>query len=138
MPAGFKGKQERIKDNGKKTNESGTTPYSWSLARRAFIALALGVSLRGRKITSRRRPKIRGFPSTQRPLCRRNHEYLWVDQNREEPFTKDPSGPPTPAGARLVPRQPAPGTEPAFYVLDINEYPEKACTGGGVISKRTP
>jgi predicted dienelactone hydrolase len=67
------------------------------------------------------------FISPSGPFAVGTHEYLWVDQNREEPFTKDPAD-----RRHLLVRvwYPADKTdgasEPALYVRDVNEFSEKS------------
>src|SRR5580698_9850359 len=54
------------------------------------------------------------------------HEYLWIDQTRQDPFTKDPK-----ARRHLIVRVWYPavavtGAEKAPYIRDPNEFPEKS------------
>jgi dienelactone hydrolase len=54
------------------------------------------------------------------------HEYLWVDQSRQDPFTKDPK-----ARRHLIvrvwyPAAAVPGAEKAPYIRDPNEFAEKS------------
>jgi len=59
------------------------------------------------------------------PFAVGTHEYLWIDRNRAEPFTKDPAD-----RRRLLARvwypAEANGQETARYVFDANEFPEKS------------
>jgi len=59
------------------------------------------------------------------PFAVGTHEYLWIDRNRAEPFTKDPAD-----RRRLLARvwypAEANGQETARYVLNANEFPEKS------------
>jgi len=67
------------------------------------------------------------FVSPSGPFAVGTHEYLWVDQNREETFTKDPAD-----RRHLLVRvwyptdKTAAKNEPALYVRDVNEFPEKS------------
>lgn len=54
------------------------------------------------------------------------HEYLWIDQARQDPFTKDPK-----VRRHLIvrvwyPAEAVPGAEKAKYILDPNEFSEKS------------
>lgn len=53
-------------------------------------------------------------------------EYLWIDQNRGEPFTKDPADRRHLLARVWYPAEATPGKETARYVLDANEFPEKS------------
>jgi predicted dienelactone hydrolase len=60
------------------------------------------------------------------PYAVGTHEYLWVDQSRQDPFTKDPK-----ARRHLIVRVWYPavavaGAEKAPYIGDPNEFPEKS------------
>jgi len=67
------------------------------------------------------------FVPPRGPFAVGTHEYLWVDQNREEPFTKDPAD-----RRHLLVRvwyradKTAGANEPAPYVRDVTEFPEKS------------
>jgi predicted dienelactone hydrolase len=66
------------------------------------------------------------------PFAVGTHEYLWIDQKRGEPFTKDPAD-----RRHLLARvwytpEKTTGKETARYVLDGNEYPEKSLYRQGV------
>jgi dienelactone hydrolase len=67
------------------------------------------------------------FTSPRGPFAVGTHEYLWVDQGREEPFTKDPAD-----RRHLLVRvwypadKTAVANEPALYVRDVNEFAEKS------------
>jgi dienelactone hydrolase len=111
---------------GKKQMRVAQRPILGALLAGAFIALALGVSLRAQDNQQAKAQNPGGFLRPNGPYAVGTHEYLWVDQNREEPFTKDPSDRRHLLARVWYPANPAPGTEPAFYVLDINEYPEKS------------
>ena len=54
------------------------------------------------------------------------HEYLWIDQNRGEPFTKDPADRRHLLARVWYPAEATTGSERAKYVLDANEFPEKS------------
>ena len=54
------------------------------------------------------------------------HEYLWIDQNRQDPFTKDPK-----ARRHLIvrvwyPAEAVPSADKAPYIRDANEFAEKS------------
>ncbi len=66
------------------------------------------------------------FPRPTGPFAVGTHEYLWVDQNREEPFTKDPADRRHLLVRVWYPAEGLPGNEPAPYVSDVNEFPEKS------------
>jgi predicted dienelactone hydrolase len=60
------------------------------------------------------------------PYAVGTHEYLWIDQARQDPFTKDPK-----VRRRLIvrvwyPAEAVPGAEKAKYILDPNEFSEKS------------
>src|SRR5215813_4098581 len=54
------------------------------------------------------------------------HEYLLVDQRRDEPFTKDTSDRRHLLVRVWYPAEKVPGKEPAPYVYDVKEFPEKS------------
>jgi predicted dienelactone hydrolase len=54
------------------------------------------------------------------------HEYLWIDQKRDEPFTKDPADRRHLLARVWYPAQPVAGKEVARYVLNAGEFPEKS------------
>jgi len=70
--------------------------------------------------------KAGGFHRPDGPHAVGTHEYLWIDEKREEPFTKDPSDRRHLLARVWYPADPSPEKETAFYVLDGNEYPEKS------------
>ena len=53
-------------------------------------------------------------------------EYLWVDQSRAEPFTKDPADRRHLLVRVWYPSDGMPGKQVAAYVDDVNEFPEKS------------
>jgi hypothetical protein len=60
------------------------------------------------------------------PYAVGTHEYLWIDQSRQDPFTKDPK-----ARRHLIvriwyPAATVPGAEKAPYIRDPNEFAEKS------------
>lgn len=60
------------------------------------------------------------------PYAVGTHEYLWIDQSRQDPFTKDPK-----TRRHLIvrvwyPAAAVAGTEKAPYIRDPNEFPEKS------------
>ena len=63
------------------------------------------------------------------PFSVGTHEYLWIDQNRQDPFTKDPK-----VRRHLIVRvwylaQAVAGAEKARYILDVNEFAEQSDYG---------
>jgi dienelactone hydrolase len=60
------------------------------------------------------------------PFAVGTHEYLWIDQTRGEPFTKDPADRRHLLARVWYPAEVAPAKEPARYVLDASEFPEKS------------
>lgn len=66
------------------------------------------------------------------PYAVGTHEYLWIDRNREEPFTKDPADRRHLLARVWYPAEPAPAKETASYVLDGNEFGEKSLYRKGV------
>jgi predicted dienelactone hydrolase len=70
--------------------------------------------------------KRQGFAKPSGPYAVGTREYLWIDEKREEPFTKDLSDRRHLLARVWYPADPVPGKDTAFYVLDGNEYPEKS------------
>ena len=68
----------------------------------------------------------RPFSPPTGPFAVGTHEFLWVDQKREEPFTKDPADRRHLLVRVWYPAEPAPGKEPALYIRDINEFPQQS------------
>jgi len=66
------------------------------------------------------------FVPLKGPFAVGTHEFLWIDQNRAETFTKDPADRRHLLVRVWYPAERAPSTEPALYVSDINEFPEKS------------
>jgi dienelactone hydrolase len=60
------------------------------------------------------------------PFAVGTHEYLWIDQNRGEPFTTDSADRRRLLARVWYPAEAVPGMETAKYVLDVNEFPEKS------------
>lgn len=58
------------------------------------------------------------------PYAVGTHEYLWTDDTREEPFTKDPSDRRRLLARVWYPAEPAPGKERAPYIVNISEFPK--------------
>ena len=73
------------------------------------------------------KPPTAPFVSPRGPFAVGTHEYLWVDQNREETFTKDPADRRHLLVRVWYPADKTAGTnEPAPYVRDVTEFPEKS------------
>jgi predicted dienelactone hydrolase len=66
------------------------------------------------------------FPKPSGPCAVGTHEYLWIDQKRDETFTKDPSDKRHLLARVWYPAQATPDKEPSLYVLEPKEYPEKS------------
>lgn len=66
------------------------------------------------------------------PFAVGTQEYLWIDQKRGEPFTKDPADRRHLRARVWYPAEKTPGKETARYVLDANEFPEKSLYRQGV------
>ncbi|MGH8251033.1 MAG: alpha/beta hydrolase family protein [Steroidobacteraceae bacterium] len=62
------------------------------------------------------------FAAPEGPFAVGTHEYLWVDPNRGEPFTKDPNDKRHLLARIWYPAEKT-GAAPAHYVLDANEFP---------------
>lgn len=54
------------------------------------------------------------------------HEYLWIDQKRDEPFTKDPADRRHLQAQVWYPAEVTAEKEKARYVLNVEEFPEKS------------
>jgi predicted dienelactone hydrolase len=72
------------------------------------------------------------FLSPAGPFAVGTHEYLWIDQNRQDPFTKDPK-----ARRHLIVRVWYPAVavaaaEKASYIREPNEFAEKSTYGAFV------
>jgi dienelactone hydrolase len=90
------------------------------------VALVQALPAAAQDIQPAKTQKAEGFARPRGPYAVGTHEYLWIDQKREEPFTKDPSDRRHLLARVWYPADPVPGKETAFYVLDGNEYPEKS------------
>ena len=66
------------------------------------------------------------FVPLRGPFAVGTHEYLWIDQNRAEPFTKDPADRRHLLVRVWYPAERTGATEPALYISDVNEFPEKS------------
>jgi predicted dienelactone hydrolase len=86
-----------------------------------LVALALGC---GGVAQSGKRSEAAPFSPPSGPFAVGTQEYLWIDQNRDEPFTKDPADRRHLLVRVWYPAEATPGEETARYVLDVNEYPE--------------
>ena len=95
----------------------------------AALALVLSTGAENDKQVETQKKEV--FPRPTGPYAVGTHEYLWVDQKREEPFTKDPSDRRHLLARVWYPAETVTGKEPALYVLDVNEYPEKSIYRNG-------
>jgi len=96
----------------------------WSLG--IFLAFSIIVSA-GRQDDLQAKPQIPGgFRRPCGPFPVGTHEYLWIDENRGEPFTSDPSDRRRLLARVWYPSGPVPGKETAHYVLDVDEFPENS------------
>jgi dienelactone hydrolase len=86
-----------------------------------MVALLLPVSAQSSKPAS-----TAPFLPPKGPFTVGTHEYLWVDQNRGEPFTKDPADRRHLLVRMWYPAEKMPGKELALYIRDVNEFPEKS------------
>jgi dienelactone hydrolase len=66
------------------------------------------------------------FSPPKGPFAVGTHEYLWIDQKRDEPFTKDPTDRRRLLARVWYPAEKVPGKEAARYVPEVNEFPEKS------------
>ena len=66
------------------------------------------------------------FIAPSGPYAVGTHEYLWIDQKRQDPFTKDPTVPRRMIARVWYPAKAEPGARPSPYILDANEFPEKS------------
>lgn len=86
------------------------------------IAICLGLSVAAQ--TDKTAPaKTDPWPKPAGPYAVGVHEYLWVDQKRGEPFTKDPSDHRHLLVRVWYPAEAVTGQETAPYITDVNEYP---------------
>src|SRR5580658_2048547 len=93
-----------------------------------LIVLAAGGSFIARVARSDEPLKIPDAPflAPDGPYAVGTHEYLWIDQNRQDPFTKDPK-----VRRHLIvriwyPAAVVSGAAKAPYIRDVNEFPEKS------------
>jgi len=66
------------------------------------------------------------FPRPTGPFAVGTREYLWIDQSRGEPFTKDPADRRHLLARVWYPAEDTPGKDGAPYIRDLNEFPEKS------------
>src|SRR5215471_16315077 len=88
------------------------------------LLIALALLIQAAAQSSRTTPTA-PFPRPTGPFAVGTHEYLWVDQNRGEPFTKDPADRRHLLARVWYPAEGMPGKETAPYIRDVNEFPEK-------------
>jgi predicted dienelactone hydrolase len=91
-----------------------------------LLAPALVFSARAQNDQQAEAQKKEVFLQPTGPYAVGTHEYLWIDQKRDEPFTKDPADKRHLLARVWYPAEAVPGKETAFYILDVNEYPEKS------------
>ena len=66
------------------------------------------------------------FVPLKGPFAVGTHEYLWIDQNRPETFTKDPADRRHLLVRVWYPAERTPAADPSPYIRDVNEFPEKS------------
>jgi predicted dienelactone hydrolase len=88
-----------------------------------LVALALGLVVAAQN-TKPSPTEPFSPPTGQFPVG--THEYLWIDQNRGEPFTTDSADRRRLVARVWYPAEATPGKETARYVLDANEFSEKS------------
>lgn len=66
------------------------------------------------------------FTAPTGPYAVGTHEFLWIDQNRQDPFTKDPQVHRHLIARVWYPAQKVPGAKTSQYILDPSEFPEKS------------
>ena len=89
----------------------------------ATLALFVQVAAQGDKPAP---APTRPFAPPTGPYAVGTHEFLWVDQKREEPFTKDAADRRHLLVRVWYPADPAPGQEAERYIRDINEFPPQS------------
>jgi predicted dienelactone hydrolase len=79
-------------------------------------------------------PPAEPFSRPTGPFAVGTHEYLWIDANRGEPFTRDTADRRHLLVRVWYPAEIVPGKEAAPYIRDVNEFPEKSVyrRGAGV------
>jgi dienelactone hydrolase len=97
-----------------------------------FLSSVLAISLGAQSEKKAETPKKAVFSKPAGPYAVGMHEYFWIDQKREEPFTKDPSDRRHILARVWYPAEAVPGKEKAIYVTDINEFPEKSIYRQGI------
>jgi predicted dienelactone hydrolase len=95
-------------------------PYA--VAAVAVFILLAPVRLTGRTANVPTNP----FPKPTGPFAVGMHEYLWIDQSRDEAFTKDPSDKRHLLVRVWYPAEATPGKETALYISDVNQFAEKS------------
>src|SRR5512139_3182028 len=81
-----------------------------------WAALIPVLSVGGQDDQPAKAQKTEVFPRPKGPYAVGTHEYLWVDQKREEPFTKDPADRRHLLARVWYPADPVTGKDTAFYV----------------------
>jgi predicted dienelactone hydrolase len=91
-----------------------------------FLPFAKALSSWGQANEPAKPPNRDIFPRPTGPYAVGTHEYLWIDQNREEPFTKDPADRRHILARVWYPAEAVTAKETASYIADVNEYPENS------------
>ena len=99
---------------------------NWRVARHAGKFLVLAALLLPVLAQSSKPASTAPFLQPKGPFDVGTREYLWVDQNRGEPFTKDSADRRHLLVRVWYPAAKTPGKEPALYIRDVNEFPEKS------------
>jgi dienelactone hydrolase len=126
MPAGFNGAKKKDREMIEGQMNRTKRVFYGALLVGFWIAFAPVLSGWAQDSQQSTAAKQGVFPKPNGPYAVGTHEYLWMDEKREEPFTKDPSDRRHLLARVWYPADPVPGKETAFYVLDVNEYPEKS------------
>ena len=108
--------QRLVEERGKTVNIS-----------RTLCGISIALFVAGAVIAQNDKPSPTApFSPPKGPFAVGTQEYLWIDKNRAEPFTKDPADRRHLLARVWYPAEPTPGKEPSRYVLDANEFPEKS------------
>jgi dienelactone hydrolase len=94
-----------------------------SIALLASFALAVVWGARGE---AQLKISATPFAPPAGPYAVGTHEYLWIDENRQDPFTKDPKVRRHLIARVWYPAKTVPGAEKASYIRDVTEFDEKS------------